>query len=319
MKLLINLFISVFLFSFHSKAVTCTSIGSGAWDNPVTWSCGAVPLPGDTIVISIGDIVVLSNNTDLTGAPTVIIINGVLLFDSPSAKLRLDCGSTVTVTATGSIQDSGVGTPSHSITICGALVWEGTDGTVIGVVVFGDPSPLSIELNFFRGDQNNQFINFEWSTASEINNDYFTIEGSIDGEQWESLMNINGSGTTSDENFYSENFDNRVNDFVYFRLKQTDFDGQFDFSDVISVKPNVEDDFKIYPNPLKGQSLKITFSNNNKYSIVIASVAGNKMFVKNEVEARELWIDNLALPSGLYIVSILTNEEVISKRLVVGN
>lgn len=318
MKLFSILFISAFLLSFNTKAVTCTSIGSGAWDNPATWSCGAVPLPGDTIIISLGDIVILSNNTDLTGAPTVIIINGVLLFDSPSAKLRLDCGSTVTVSATGSIQDSGVGTPSHSITICGSSVWDGVDGTIFGIVILGGPIPLSVELIYFKGEQDNLFIEFEWATASELNNDFFTIEGSLNGSEWESLLDVNGNGTSSNENYYSESLNNRLNSFVYFRLKQTDFDGKFKFSDVITIKSNYSESFNVYPNPLKGQSLKINVSTINEYSIVITSLTGDEVFIKNEIENREFWINNLNVPNGLYIVSIITNKEVISKKLIIN-
>ena len=85
--------LSVCFFANLSIAATCTSLSSGNWTDPATWSCGVQPSAGDTIMINVGDTVTISENTDLMGIPVVIVINGVLLFDSPSAKLKLECGS----------------------------------------------------------------------------------------------------------------------------------------------------------------------------------------------------------------------------------
>ena len=119
MKKLITLFVTSVLFSLNSNAANCNSLGNGNWNTPATWSCGSVPAGGDNITIEVGDTVSISSVTNITGAPVTIIIDGVFLFDSPSAKLRLPCGSVIIITSTGSIQSTGVGQPSHSIRICG--------------------------------------------------------------------------------------------------------------------------------------------------------------------------------------------------------
>jgi hypothetical protein len=80
--------LSFFFTAFNLSAATCNSLGNGAWDNPLNWSCGVVPAPVDIINIMPGHTVTVSNNTNLTGAPVVINIYGVLLFDSPGAKHR---------------------------------------------------------------------------------------------------------------------------------------------------------------------------------------------------------------------------------------
>lgn len=80
--------LSFFFTAFNLSAATCNSLGNGAWDNPLNRSCGVVPAPVDIINIMPGHTVTVSNNTNLTGAPVVINIYGVLLFDSLGAEHR---------------------------------------------------------------------------------------------------------------------------------------------------------------------------------------------------------------------------------------
>ena len=74
-----------------------------------------------------------------------------------------------------------------------------------------------------------------WEVASETNNDYFTIERSIDGITWREIGQIDGAGTSQDQrkySFFDELFEARIN---YYRLKQTDFDGAFEYSKVLYI------------------------------------------------------------------------------------
>ena len=136
MKSLLTI-IALCLTTSFSFSATCTSLGNGIWDDPMTWSCGTVPAPGDTIIINVGDTVTLNSTEILGGSPMMIIVNGYFLFDTPSAKLHLECGSEIFVSPTGEIASSGVGIPSHNIKICGQEVWQGYDGPLIGPVLIG--------------------------------------------------------------------------------------------------------------------------------------------------------------------------------------
>ncbi|MCQ2606153.1 MAG: hypothetical protein MJ204_06395 [Bacteroidales bacterium] len=111
---------------------------------------------------------------------------------------------------------------------------------------------LPILLTNFDVRQSGQAIEFNWTTASEINNDYFEIEYSYDGKNFNPLVWTQGAGTTTKEHDYSITVNN-INDItglVYFRLKQTDFDGKSSYSDVkiLQVK-SYEENLFIYPNP----------------------------------------------------------------------
>ncbi len=111
---------------------------------------------------------------------------------------------------------------------------------------------LPILLTNFEVAQNGQAIEFNWTTASEINNDYFEIEYSYDGKNFNPLVWTQGAGTTTKEHdyFITVNSINDITGLVYFRLKQTDFDGKSSYSDVkiLQISGN-DNNLFIYPNP----------------------------------------------------------------------
>ena len=98
-----------------------------------------------------------------------------------------------------------------------------------------EPVNLPIELLYFKGSVYNSDNILHWSTASEDNNDYFTIEKTKDGIDWEIVTRESGAGNSSNQLYYSlvdENVESIIN---YYRLKQTDYDGKFKYSDIISI------------------------------------------------------------------------------------
>ncbi len=85
--------------------------------------------------------------------------------------------------------------------------------------------PLPVELLYFRGAHKDNVNKLHWKTASELNNDYFTLEHSTDGLNWREISKVAGAGTTSTPLMYSYDhlhFEHIIN---YYRLTQTDFDG----------------------------------------------------------------------------------------------
>jgi len=317
MKFLLTLILSFFLFSNYSNAAICSSLGNGNWNNPAIWSCGVVPGAGDTIIISVGDSVDITSTNVYLGAPIVLIINGYFEFSSAGAKLHLPCGSEVYLNITGQIADGGVGTPSHNIKICDVLVWEGSEGPLFGPLVVKDPTSLPIELVYFKATSSNNYIDFEWSTASENNNDFFSIEGSIDGVQWDVMSDFNGAGTSLNSIVYNENVDNRSTNYIYFKLKQTDFNGEFTYSDIIRVNYEKVTEFRMYPNPLNGQSLKMNVVSQGRYDISIVALNGVSVFDKVGNTASEIWLNDLQLKKGVYIVMINDGVKVTSEKLIV--
>lgn len=307
------LFISVLISTSYSFALNCSSVGNGNWNNPLTWSCGVVPSPGDTITISVGHTVTVSLNTDLNGAPVVIFIDGILLFDSPGAKLRLECGSVIILSASGEIRDSGNGTPSHSIRICGADVWTGSDGSVFGpLVIIG--APLSIELINFTAELDRNQLRFNWSTANEINNDYFTIEGSSDNLNWVSLGMHLGSGNSNELVEYEMTLSNDA-DNKYFRLRQTDYDGTSTLSNVISISNIISSELSVFPNPMSSDFLMIK-TNMGNYNLRMFSMTGDLVYQIEGQNDSYLRIDGLYFEEGAYLVELSNENEVVRTKII---
>ena len=93
---------------------------------------------------------------------------------------------------------------------------------------------LPIELASFTATATDYGFVFNWVTASEVENDYFTLEYSIDGVDFNEIDYVHGAGTTSETSEYTYRWDEAPEfDVVYFRLKQTDYNGEYSYSDVI--------------------------------------------------------------------------------------
>jgi hypothetical protein len=120
-------------------------------------------------------------------------------------------------------------------------------------------TPLPIELLSFTVESidNENVIN--WVTASEINNDYFTVENSNDGYNWKILSKIDGGGTNTSGNMYEYidgNYSRTVN---YYRLKQTDFDGASEYFNIVAIDNTLrqKDILKIYN--MMGQEVDLDY------------------------------------------------------------
>ena len=97
-------------------------------------------------------------------------------------------------------------------------------------------NPLPIELTRLNARVENNVVRLEWETASETNNDFFTVEKSSDAINFEKLTIVQGAGNSTKQIRYSIIDDSPINGISYYRLKQTDFDGLLEFSGVISVQ-----------------------------------------------------------------------------------
>lgn len=109
---------------------------------------------------------------------------------------------------------------------------------------------LPISLTEFKATPYDKQVYLDWTTASELENDYFTIEHSTDGLSWKEIGNINGAGTSSETINYTYVHERPAYGINYYRLKQTDYNGDYEYSSPVSAK--IEDDksnLRLYPNP----------------------------------------------------------------------
>lgn len=163
-------------------------------------------------------------------------------------------------------------------------------------------TPLPIELSSFEGIcKEDGSVKLDWQTASETNNDYFAIEKTVDGEKFELLSKVKGSGNSQSEKKYSYTDNLTDKPTMYYRLKQTDFDGSFNYSPIITVNcnSNLQQIF-IIPNPAKNE---ITVSNLKPGSeIIILNALGEVMMeFKNTIDP-VMTMDVSHLKEGVYYI-----------------
>jgi type 1 fimbria pilin len=113
---------------------------------------------------------------------------------------------------------------------------------------------LPVALLSFDAVVSNNEVVLQWTTASEINNDYFSIERSTDGRSFETVGIVNGAGNSNRLITYTKNDPEPVKGISYYRLKQIDYDGSFEYSQLVSVKfsETKPSEILLYPNPNNG-------------------------------------------------------------------
>jgi hypothetical protein len=178
-------------------------------------------------------------------------------------------------------------------------------------VTFGG-SIVPVELTSFTYDVSGGNVVLNWSTATETNNSHFNIERSDDNVNFTTIGSIEGKGTTSETSTYSY-VDNTVNAGVYYyRLKQVDFDGTFEFSSSIEVDLGVPSEYSIeqnYPNPFNpATTIKFAIPVDAKVSITLYNSIGQQVAqVVNQdfsVGIHEVNFTATNLSSGVYFYSV---------------
>ena len=166
-------------------------------------------------------------------------------------------------------------------------------------------------ISFTAHNENNKNI-LNWNTASEINNDHFEVERSTDGKIWNAIGDVQGHGTTNIEESYSfidASANTLSGNVVYYRLKQVDYNGKFEYSDIRKISTVKSDNFiKVFPNPATNM-LNISFSENNTRSISIYSMNGVCVYTSTN-ENLQKRIDISSFASGMYILKVYSTDDV---------
>ncbi|GBD87460.1 hypothetical protein BMS3Abin03_01392 [bacterium BMS3Abin03] len=192
--------------------------------------------------------------------------------------------------------------------------------------LFTSSSPLPVELVSFNANVSGTIVNLQWKTATELNNSGFAVERKID-DNWLQIGFVEGYGTTTKPQNYSfaDQLSNISASKVYYRLKQIDFDGTFEYSDVVDVDV-VPVEFTLnqnYPNPFN-PSTKITYSLAGKtfVALKVYDAIGNEVvtLVNKEQTAGnyEIQFNALNLTSGVYFYKMNAgNFSAVKKMLLV--
>ncbi|MGD0710825.1 MAG: T9SS type A sorting domain-containing protein [Bacteroidales bacterium] len=180
-------------------------------------------------------------------------------------------------------------------------------------------SPLPIELISFFAVCNGDKVNLNWATASETNNDYFTILRSKDGISFEEALRMNGAGNSNTILNYSATDYNPYDGISYYRLKQTDYNGNAASFNIVLVNclTGSEPSVTIYPNPFSTHStiLISDASQFNNYQLEIYNVLGTEI-MSTIITNQSTVISNLS--TGVYFYKVISNGKIIQSGKLIS-
>ncbi|HLC82228.1 MAG TPA: T9SS type A sorting domain-containing protein, partial [Bacteroidia bacterium] len=187
-------------------------------------------------------------------------------------------------------------------------------------------APLPVELLLFTASLNNNNVDLFWATASETNNDFFTIEKSADGQIFNSIAIINGAGSSTSTIDYFDIDRNPIVGISYYRLKQTDFDGRSSFSNIVPIEynPNADPNISLFPNPSDAGAtayVQLNQMEGEEVLVVLRDITGRELFSKiiitgsnNEIVALD---PEGKIAKGSYLITASSANKFYSKNLIV--
>ena len=195
------------------------------------------------------------------------------------------------------------------------------DGCEFTISGWSGTGILPVELVDFRGI-NTPFGNeLSWKTLTEIKNKLFEVKHSTDGVNYTVVGTIEGSGTTTQQQYYSFLHETAPKGLSYYQLEQIDEDGRHNPSEVITIYRSEANDqiATLYPNPTKESStVELTSAHSDELTLEVIDQSGHVLFteaylVKEGVNQYEL--PSADWRSGVYIVRMSTRSGIIQKKL----
>lgn len=181
--------------------------------------------------------------------------------------------------------------------------------------------PLPVQFLNFDALVNGMVVNLNWTTASEKNNSYFSIERSVDGTNFEAIGKVSGIGNSNVPNSYQFTDFNPAKGISYYRIKQVDFNGAETYSQVRSVRfDQLIGWISYYPNPANDKiSFNLQQTNASQVFINISNSLGQMVWEKvlYPQTQNEYSLDISNWTKGVYIVNIKIEGKTTSSKLVV--
>ncbi len=181
---------------------------------------------------------------------------------------------------------------------------------------------LPVEFTYFNAQDISGNVELEWGTGTETNNEKFEVQRSADGVAWEIIDEIRGAGTTIEPQDYLTYDNNPMAGVNYYRLKQIDFDGKFDFSKVVKVTYGGSDEkleiVNVYPNPFT-ENFTVQLSTGSLQDLLVQLISSNGQIIKEQYfsSSDQIQFSNLNhLEMGIYILRVAQDGNLVTKQLV---
>ncbi len=182
--------------------------------------------------------------------------------------------------------------------------------------VLTNESPLPISLERFGSQVHGDKIRLDWATASELNNEGFSIQKSNNGTDWHEIGWVGGAGTTIEKQEYIFFDEQPIGGANYYRLKQIDFDGAFSFSKTISENIAVfpDQEINVFPNPVQGKLFVNIPENKEIQNIEIFNQLGQRV---GDARLEGNGINVATLENGMYVMVLIIDNQKLIRQFVV--
>ena len=180
-----------------------------------------------------------------------------------------------------------------------------------------DANLLPVKLSVFTVQKAGKSAQLDWTTEQEINSSHFIAERSSDGRNWNSILRVNAAGNSSIVKKYRA-FDNApLSGINYYRLKQFDVDGKFEYSTVKTLTFNIAYSIAVAPNPAR-DFINITTAKdqNTVLNIQLADVTG-KMLRTIQSSQSLIRISTAGIAKGLYFIKVKDENAVQTQRVII--
>ena len=241
---------------------------------------------------------------------------------APGTISDIELGSANNYYFTGSVNGDANETRDSLVIPANWTSYGGTTFNDLTTTIGGGALP--VELSSFTATLNGNTIQLRWKTETEVNNYGFEIERSIDNSNWINIKFIGGSGNSNSPQNY-QYFDSNIEQSgnYYYRLKQIDNDGTYEYSDVITVGVGVPDKYTLsqnYPNPFNPET-RIDFSLPIKQFVslkvynTLGEVVEELANGYKEAGSYTILFNASDLASGIYIYRLETQDFTINKKM----
>ncbi|MBI2270297.1 MAG: T9SS type A sorting domain-containing protein [Bacteroidetes bacterium] len=320
----------IFLFSsiaISSRADLKKVSVTGNWTSNETWVSGA-PGNGDSVVVPTGLILTVNaNNLGPFSGMRITVEAGAEIIIGGGKKLELEDDGIIYLLGNGKLSAENHGSLGF---IGGTEVIQGSTGPATTVTLTGPLKitkdgqfPLPIQLVFFSAKEEGGKVLLTWATGVEVNNDYFSIERSLDGISFEVIGRIKGAGTSSRQLNYSFLDEKPFEDISYYRLKQTDYDGKFEYFALGSANIRSKTQFSVYPSPAaSAEMVNVSYFSAHQEEgaiINIYNAEGSIVLSKTQSisEGRNLLSFENNLSTGLYLLRMTVGRHSYTEKVII--
>ena len=296
----------------------------------------AGPTTGGSMSVSYNDATTNTNVTIVDGASTVVVrkdlnwavsTNGM---NGGTYNLQVqgtgfgligavsDLRLTLVNSVTGVAGVNGGTTLNPQINRTGLTLANLTNSFYVGSINSVN-TPLPITLISFNAFPENGEVKLEWSTASETDNAFFTIQKSTDGRAWTTIQKVLGAGTSSNVENYTAYDQTPFPGISFYRLMQTDIDGKQTFSPIISINlGNKNEEISVFPNPASSL-VNISLPSSASYEISLLNISGQLIYNTKITTSNNLVLNVSGYKAGVYFVRVIHDGITETKKLIINN